>query len=359
MQVIHRELVFVGTGVSTGIPVMGHFEDCACKDAIENPQSKNRRNNVSLLITTTVSGSEQTEANVLIDCGKTFRSAYFAHLVARKLKRVDSLLLTHDHADAIMGIDDLRDLQKFEDVEKHVVCLHYIPTVVTQRTLTTLSQGFKYIVSNSRMIGDVTETKEEYWKIRDRAEEASPAKSRIIERRSTALDFLIVGDEAPCKFFVPGLEGLDLFSIPLEHGKNYTSLGFVFGSKIRFKTDHQSEHGEDGFCVAFLSDVSCVPSNSMEFLRRIVRIDVLVVDLLLGKNQTHFSHFCWDQAWDLVRELCPMRVLGVGMFCELEHSRTNAELHQQLREEHAEGRCATVESFELAFDGMALPFPQS
>ena len=104
------ELIFVGTGVSTALPVLGHLDGSCpvCMDALHNEKGPNRRNNVSILIRVA-----KTQQNILIDCGKTFRSAFLRSLAPLKVSRIDSLLLTHDHADAIDGLDDLRDLQPF------------------------------------------------------------------------------------------------------------------------------------------------------------------------------------------------------------------------------------------------------
>lgn len=51
---------------------------------------------------------------VLIDCGKTFREVILNLFPKHGLKEVSALLLTHGHADAILGMDDLRDLQIYE-----------------------------------------------------------------------------------------------------------------------------------------------------------------------------------------------------------------------------------------------------
>lgn len=51
---------------------------------------------------------------MLIDCGKTFREVILNLFPKHGLKEVGALLLTHGHADAILGMDDLRDLQIYE-----------------------------------------------------------------------------------------------------------------------------------------------------------------------------------------------------------------------------------------------------
>lgn len=62
----------------------------------------------------------QTPRCVLIDCGKTFREAICSLFPKHGLREVGALLLTHGHADAILGMDDLRDLQVYEQVDPGV-----------------------------------------------------------------------------------------------------------------------------------------------------------------------------------------------------------------------------------------------
>eukprot|EP00455_Lapot_gusevi_P038096 TRINITY_DN42702_c0_g1_i1.p1 TRINITY_DN42702_c0_g1~~TRINITY_DN42702_c0_g1_i1.p1 ORF type:complete len:153 (-),score=6.78 TRINITY_DN42702_c0_g1_i1:83-517(-) len=140
------------------------------------------------------------------------------------------------------------------------------------------------------------------------------------------------------------------------------SLGFVFGSGVSFrnsKCNNQTlENGGNpkrGTCIAYISDVSHVPANALAFLQNLNKIDILVVDLLLGGGEKHFSHFCLDDVWELVRILRPRKVYGTGMYCTLEHNSTNASLASQLRLEHESGSCLGVESVELAFDGLTIP----
>ena len=87
------KLLFLGTGTSHGVPVIGC--DCpVCKSS--DPHDKRFRCSAYV---TTASGK-----NILIDIGPDFRSQALAY----NISRVDTLLLTHSHADHLHGIDDLR-----------------------------------------------------------------------------------------------------------------------------------------------------------------------------------------------------------------------------------------------------------
>lgn len=87
------KLKFLGTGTSQGIPVIG----CTCEVCVsEDP--KNRRFRASALVTT--DGGKK----ILIDCGPDFRM----QMLTNNETSVDAVLLTHEHNDHVIGLDDLR-----------------------------------------------------------------------------------------------------------------------------------------------------------------------------------------------------------------------------------------------------------
>ena len=92
-----RSFVFLGTGTSVGVPMIGC--DCpVCRS--DNP--KNHRYRSSALI--------QTPAgNILIDTGPELR----LQLVRERVHLVHAVLYTHYHVDHLYGLDDLRVVAKY------------------------------------------------------------------------------------------------------------------------------------------------------------------------------------------------------------------------------------------------------
>lgn len=86
------ELLFLGTGTSAGIPMIG----CKCP-VCTSTDPKDRRNRVSVVVS-------YGEVRVLIDAPPELRLS----CVAYGVDRIDSVVFTHGHADHIMGLDDLR-----------------------------------------------------------------------------------------------------------------------------------------------------------------------------------------------------------------------------------------------------------
>ena len=86
------KITFLGTGTSQGVPVIA-CECAVCQSA--DPMDKRLR--ASLMV--------ETAANtIVIDAGPDFRQ----QMLNAKVKKLDAILLTHEHKDHIAGMDDLR-----------------------------------------------------------------------------------------------------------------------------------------------------------------------------------------------------------------------------------------------------------
>src|SRR4051812_36308589 len=86
------ELLFLGTGTSAGIPMIGcHCPVCSSSD----PRDKRTRPSVII---------SQNGKRVLIDTTPELR----LQCVANNVDLIDAVVFTHAHADHIMGLDDVR-----------------------------------------------------------------------------------------------------------------------------------------------------------------------------------------------------------------------------------------------------------
>ena len=84
----------LGCGTSSGVPRIGNdWGSCDPTDP------RNRRSRSSLLF-------ESAGQRMLIDCGPDLRE----QLLAADVAEVDRVIVTHDHADHLHGIDDLRQV---------------------------------------------------------------------------------------------------------------------------------------------------------------------------------------------------------------------------------------------------------
>lgn len=114
-------LTILGSGTSTGIPVIG----CSCP-VCTSDDPRNIRTRCSALL------SYQGN-NILIDTATDLRQ----QILREKIDHIDAVLYTHEHADHLHGIDDLRPLTRRGDPA--------IPLYGSAATLKKIRQGFAYI----------------------------------------------------------------------------------------------------------------------------------------------------------------------------------------------------------------------
>lgn len=114
-------IIFLGTGTSQGIPVIG----CSC-DTCTSSNLKDKRLRSSVLV-------EVDNLSVLIDIGPDFRQ----QMLHSKVSKIDAVLLTHEHNDHIVGIDDIRPFN-FKQKCK-------IPFYALKRTIDDLKTKYAYI----------------------------------------------------------------------------------------------------------------------------------------------------------------------------------------------------------------------
>jgi phosphoribosyl 1,2-cyclic phosphate phosphodiesterase len=88
------EAIILGSGTSNGVPMLGYRYPAGYLD-----QPKNHRTRSSLLLV-------GPDGNVLIDCAPEMR----LQLTREGIYELEAVIVTHTHADHIMGMDDLRSL---------------------------------------------------------------------------------------------------------------------------------------------------------------------------------------------------------------------------------------------------------
>lgn len=88
------KVTFLGTGTSQGVPVIG----CPC-EVCQSTDARDKRLRTSTLV-------EIDDKIFVIDVGPDFRQ----QLLREKVSKVTAILITHEHNDHIIGMDDVRPL---------------------------------------------------------------------------------------------------------------------------------------------------------------------------------------------------------------------------------------------------------
>jgi phosphoribosyl 1,2-cyclic phosphodiesterase len=331
----HSRLIFMGSGSSTGCPRplcpmvfksgldktatpelkrMRQQMEPWCKVssmAIDGDpkQNKNYRNNPSLLIS-------QCDAtgnckNVIIDVGKTFREGALRWFPERGITSLDAIVLTHEHMDAVAGLDDVRGFQKYEDTAP----VKYgrpkavpVPVHLSQSCLNDVAERFPWLFPNQQQ---------------PKAKE--PSDKPVVERHVASFDVQVFESFKPFQ-----VEGLTIVPLPVMHGEDLVSFGFTFcvGGKT----------------VVYLSDISRMLPETLEYIHtKLPEVDILVLDSLLpvGENPVHFS---LEKAVDLAKQIRPRQTYLMGMNCD--SFPPHDEMNETLRKDYG--------NVQFAHDGLEL-----
>ncbi|NND71136.1 MAG: MBL fold metallo-hydrolase [Rhodothermales bacterium] len=122
-------VTLLGTGTSTGVPVIG----CDC-DVCTSEDPRDTRMRCSCLI-------EVNGMSLLIDSGPDFRQQALSY----GIKRVDAVLYTHHHFDHVAGMDDLRPFLFGNRLP--------IPCYARPNTSSVLRKMYNYIFSDGSYPG--------------------------------------------------------------------------------------------------------------------------------------------------------------------------------------------------------------
>ena len=227
-------ITFLGTGTSSGVPVIGC--DCAtCRST--DPRDRRWRPSIYLELA--------DGTRVLVDTSPDLRS----QALAFGITRLDVILFTHQHADHVMGLDDVRAFGYRQRGS--------IPCLADASTLASLRRVFAYAWDPATPKG------------------GGLPRLRLLE---------VMG-----RF---SLGGAEVVPVPVYHGTQ-PILGYRF----------------DDF--AYLTDCSAIPETSVALLEgvEVLVLDALrhrphpthftlseAVDMAarLGARQTYFTHMCHD-----------------------------------------------------------------
>lgn len=114
---IEKRITLLGTGTSQGVPVIGC--DCAVCTSTD-PRDKRLR---------TAALIQAGGKNIAIDCGPDFRM----QMLRAGINRLDAILVTHQHNDHIIGLDDVRPFNFRNDMDMPVYCSAAVEQEFKQR----------------------------------------------------------------------------------------------------------------------------------------------------------------------------------------------------------------------------------
>lgn len=189
-KTVRVKVTILGTGTSQGIPVIGC--DCA---VCRSDDPRDRRLRTSALI-------EWRGKTFCLDVGPDFRQ----QMLRAEVRRLDAILLTHEHNDHVIGLDDVRP---FNFKQKRDMPVYGLPRVLDQ-----VAHRFAYIFTEQPYPG--------------------APRVRLLPLQPT---------DRPVE-----IEGLPVWPLEVRHG-NLSILGFRFAD------------------FAYLTDVKELPPQTMAHLQ--------------------------------------------------------------------------------------------
>jgi phosphoribosyl 1,2-cyclic phosphate phosphodiesterase len=118
-------IIMLGCGGSAGVPQIGGADGRGDWGACDPNESRNRRTRSSIVI-------ESNGQRLLVDTGPDLRE----QLLACAIPKIDAILFTHAHADHVLGLDDVRILNRLIG--------RPLDAFATERTLGELDRRFDY-----------------------------------------------------------------------------------------------------------------------------------------------------------------------------------------------------------------------
>ena len=126
---MNLKIEFLGTGTSQGVPVV------ACDCAIcQSTNARDKRLRSALFV-------ETDGHKIVIDAGLDFRQ----QMLRIGLKKLDAILITHEHTDHIFGLDDIR---AFNWVQKHPTDIY-----AERRVQNSIKRVFDYVFEKNKYPG--------------------------------------------------------------------------------------------------------------------------------------------------------------------------------------------------------------
>lgn len=247
---ITGSMILLGTGTSVGVPCIG----CDCS-VCTGGHPRNQRTRTSAIL-------GLPEGNLLIDTPPDLRM----QLLREGIGLVHGVLYTHEHADHLHGLDDVR-LFPF-------MLGHPIPIYATEVVEGRIRKIFDYAFSD-----------------REQTHPGAVPKMQLHRIDEHPIDIL----------------GSQLTPVPLVHGPYCRVFGYRIGN------------------VAYCTDTNCIESSSKELLRG---LDVLVLDAL--RKSPHPTHFSVGEALDVIEELGPKKAYLTHLSHELDYTTFFRELPEHV-----------------------------
>lgn len=267
-------LTFLGTGTSSGIPVIA----CSCATCTSDDPRDQRLRTGACLRWTDPEGKDRV---VLFDTTPDLRAQSLRH----GLTRCDAIFYTHNHVDHTFGLDEVRRF--------NAVMQAPIDVFAEQSTMDDLRRVYKHVFERDKNVND-------------------SFVARLVPRLLTP--------ERPVD-----LHGLRFTPVRLLHGR-LPILGFRVDLSPGRSPAPAPDAGRPLLPMVYSTDVSAVPTESWRLLSG---LSTLVISALRFRH--HPTHLTLDQALHIADQTGAAKTWFVHMSHEIKHADVDPELPPDVR----------------------------
>ena len=269
MPVDTVQFIFLGTGTSAGVPLIG----CECRVCTSDDPRDRRTRPAACVQFTDPHGQQRT---ILIDTSPDLREQALRHT----LRRCDAILYTHNHVDHTFGLDEVR---RFNALMQGPIDVYAEPP-----TLEYLSRVYRHIFEKEKNVND----------------------SFV----ATLIPHVVEPDRP-----------LDLY------GLRWTPLRLLHGRLpiLGYRVETLNEGGEVAdvqpgpLPLAYCTDVSNIPPETWP---KLTGLGTLVLDML--RYRKHPTHMTVNEATEAAQRIGARNTWFIHMTHDICHGELDAELPQ-------------------------------
>ena len=249
------KFIILGCGNSMGVPrIDGYWGKC------KKNNKKNIRTRCSAII---IKGNN----SILIDTSPDIKKQF----ISNQLKKLSTVLYTHEHADQTSGLFELRPFTFGKKKFKNQT-VRQINVYGNMKTINTLKNKYDFCFKE----------KNGYFPI---------LKSNVIKN-----NFFIKKNRKKIK----------INSFDVQHGE-IKATAYVFQK------------------IAYLSDCNSIPSK---FMHNLYDLNYLIIDCL--KRKKHPSHFNYDEVLELIKILKPKKAILTNLHTDLDYDYLKKKLPKNI-----------------------------
>lgn len=290
------KMKLLGTGTSHGVPVIG----CSCPVCKSLDPRDNRLRSSAYIF---------DPVQVVVDTGPEFR----IQAIRAGIDRLDGVFLTHNHADHLHGLDDIRIFSHTASQGgSHETEGPGLSIYANESTIKTIHNAFSYAFSETQLGG------------------GKPKLNLVDNGHYSSANPIRIGE-------------LSVVPVPMMHGIVEDS-GYIF---------YEEKDGERQ-SILYLTDCNYIPEESFDLIKKCAgTIHHLVIDGLRVKK--HPTHFCFDEALTIANRIEPKYTWITHVTHDLSHVATQEYLdthvsdYENLYEIVKQGGVVAV-----AYDGLVL-----